>query len=115
MIGTYKDFFNFTNNISPFICELWEDYNNRKDPKQGDMFLIKQADKYVKGTFNKIIFDNTFENGVAFFYIFIVNDKEIKIRSINNVYDNDKLTLKERRDMYRFWVDCKPIDKELEK
>ena len=60
-------------------------------------------------------FDNTFENGVAFFYIFIVNDKEIKIRSINNVYDNDKLTLKERRDIYRFWVDCKPIDKELEK
>ena len=110
MIGTYKEFFNFVNNKSPFICSLWEDFNTRKDPQNGDMFLVKYGDKCVKAIFDKVIFDGSFENGVAFFYIFISNNKEIKIRSINDVYDNKLLTSEEKQDIYRFWIDCKPIN-----
>lgn len=110
MIGTYKKFFDFVNNISPVICSLWEDFNIRKDPQKGDMFLVKQGDKCIKAVFDRILFDDTFENGVAFFYIFISNDKEIKIHSINDVYNYKKLTQKEKKDIYKFWIDCKPIN-----
>lgn len=112
MTGTYKEFYNFVNSKTPWICSLWEDFNNRKDPVEGDVFYIKQGMECVRAIFDKVIFDDKFKNGVAFWYVFHneKTNKEIRIRSINDVYDYKKLNSLEKTDIYRFWTDCKPIE-----
>ena len=122
MIGTYKNFYNFIKIISPYSVKLWEDFNNRPDPQEGDLFqFIDPNIKYVEysvmhtlpikvGKFIKVEFDNEFKNGVAFYYIFNCDGEIVKIHSINDVYDQSKLTLEEQLDLYGFWVKCTPIN-----
>ena len=122
MIGTYKEFYKFANIISPFIVNLWNDYNNRPDPKEGDMFNILYA-KSIEDVqysvlhtapmktckFVKVEFDPEFKNGVAFYYIFDYNGETIKIHSINDIEDKTKLKENEYWDLFGFWTHCKPI------
>lgn len=127
MIGTYKDFYKFVSIMSPFINDLWTDFNKRPDPKEGDMFKIMYPYKLsdiemsvmhiipvIDCKFVRVDFDSEFENGVAFYYVFDNNGEELKIHSINDVYDIDKLRDEDRWDLFGFWTHCKPIkEKEL--
>ena len=123
MIGKYKDFFNFINIISPNLIKLWEDLNLRSDPKKGDMFDILYPFTYeetvynvshtktsIKAKFIKVEYDPKFTNGVAFYYIFenIYTGNEIRLHSINDVYDVTKLTTEEKNDLFGFWTHCTP-------
>ena len=117
MIGTYKEFYKFVNSLDSSICKLWEDFNNRNNPKIGEFFLIETINDeskeitYLKGIFKKIEFDGNFEKGVAFNYIFDVDGKEVNVYSINNVYDGFILDIYEHNNLYGFWKRCKLIDK----
>lgn len=118
MTGTYKDFYNFVKIRSPFLIQLWEDINNRPDPKEGDLYQfidpnIQNVEYSVlhtlpmkTGKFVKVEFDSEFKNGVAFYYIFDCNGEIIKIHSINDVYDVSQLTLEDELDLYGFWTKC---------
>ena len=118
MTGTYKDFYNFVKIRSPFLIQLWEDINNRPDPKEGDLYQfidpnIQNVEYSVLhtlpmkiGKFVKVEFDNEFKNGVAFYYIFDCNGEIIKIHSINDVYDVSQLTLEDQLDLFGFWTKC---------
>lgn len=123
MIGKYKEFFNFINIISPNLVKLWEDLNLRPDPKKGDMFNILYPFTYeetvynvshirtsIKAKFIKVEYDPEFKNGVAFYYIFenVYAGNEIKLHSINDVYDITKLTVEEKFDLFGFWTHCTP-------
>ena len=122
MIGTYKDFYKFVSIFAPYACEIWNDYHNRPDPKEGDMFNILYSDvnkveysvlhtvpmKTCK--FVKVEFDPEFKNGVAFYYIFDCNGETIKIHSINDVYDIEKLREEDHWDLFGFWTKCTPIN-----
>lgn len=122
MTGTYKDFYNFVKIRSPFLIQLWEDINNRPDPKEGNLYQfidpnIQNVEYSVLhtlpmkiGKFVKVEFDSEFKNGVAFYYIFNCNGKEIKIRSINDVYDVTKLTFEDHLDLFGFWTRCELIN-----
>ena len=122
MIGKYKDFYEFVGVFSPYAIQIWEDIHNRPDPKVGDLFRIIYSDanrveysvlhtvpvKTCK--FVKVEFDPEFKNGVAFYYIFDCNGEIIKIHSINDVEDKDKLTQLEYFDLFSFWTRCTPIN-----
>ena len=119
MTGTYKEFYNFVKLNSPTVCALWEDFNKRPDPQVGDEYIyfepIPQIGVSYTSTivFDKVLFDDKFENGVAFYYIFHRKDngEEVRIHTINNVYDFDKLTADDRQDLFGFWRNCVPIYK----
>ena len=123
MVGKYKDFFNFINIIGPNLVKLWEDLNLRPDPKKGDMFDILYPFTYeetvynvshtgtpIKAKFIKVEYDPEFKNGVAFYYIFenVYTGNEIRLHSINDVYDVTKLTIEEKNDLFGFWTHCTP-------
>lgn len=123
MKTTYKEFYKFANIISPFIVNLWNDYNNRPDPKEGDMFRIMWPYKLsdiemsvmhtipmIDCKFIRVDFDPEFKNGVAFYYIFDNKGEEIKIHSINDVYDIEKLREEDHWDLFGFWTKCTPIN-----
>ena len=110
--------------MSPFINDLWTDFNNRPDPKEGDMFRITYPYKLsdiemsvmhtipmIECKFIRVDFDSEFENGVAFYYVFDYKGKEIKIHSINDVDDINKLTYEDQWDLFGFWTHCKPLNK----
>lgn len=121
MIGTYKEFYEYVELMSPFIKDLWEDIHNRPDPQEGDLFNVvcpglSNPEYSVAHTtpmkickFVKVEFDPEFKNGVAFYYIFNNNGNEIKIHSINNIEDKSKLKPGEYWDLFAFWTRCKPI------
>jgi len=117
MTGTYKDFYKFVQLNSPDICNLWEDFNNRGDPTEGDeyMYFQKLLNKEISYiiVYDGILYDADFDNGVAFYYLFHRKDngKEIKIHTINAVDDYKKLTDNDKTDLFRFWRDCIPIIK----
>ena len=124
MIGTYKEFYKFVSVMAPFIKDLWADFNNRPDPKEGDMFRImwpyklSDIEKSVMHTipmieckFIRVDFDHEFKNGVAFYYVFDNKREELKIHSINDVYDIDKLRDEDHWDLFGFWTHCEPLDK----
>jgi hypothetical protein len=117
MTGTYKDFYKFVQLNSPDICNLWEDFNNRGDPTEGDeyMYFQKLLNKEISYiiVYDGILYDADFDNGVAFYYLFHRKDngKEIKIHTINAVDDYEKLTDNDKTDLFRFWRDCIPIIK----
>ena len=122
MIGKYKDFYEFVSIFSPYAIQIWEDIHNRPDPKEGDLFHIMYSDalnveysvlhtvpiKTCK--FVKVEFDPEFKNGVAFYYIFDCNGEIIKIHSINDVEDKDKLTQLEYFDLFGFWTKCTVVN-----
>ena len=122
MTGTYKDFYKFVSIKNPYLIDLWIDINNRPNPHEGDLFRIPDPNinnvehsimhfkPTLVGKFVKVDFDSKFENGVAFYYIFNCNGKEIKIRSINDVYDVTKLTFEDHLDLFGFWTRCEPIN-----
>lgn len=122
MTGTYKDFYNFVKIRSPFLIQLWEDINNRPDPKEGDLYQfidpnIQNVEYSVLhtlpmkiGKFVKVEFDSKFKNGVAFYYIFNCNGEIIKIHSINDVYDVSQLTLEDQLDLFGFWTKCTVVN-----
>jgi len=120
-----KEFYEFVGLFSPYILNIWEDIQNRPDPKAGDLFNISYPNSFndiqysvlhtipVKTCkFVKVEYDSEFKNGVAFYYIFDCNGEIIKIHSINDVEDKSKLTAEEYWDLYGFWTKCIPIDKE---
>lgn len=118
MTGTYKEFYNFVKLNNPAVCALWEDFNKRPDPQVGDEYMyfepIPQMKVYTWTiVFDNVLFDDKFENGVAFYYIFHRKDngEEVRIHTINDVYDFDKLTMDDRQDLFGFWRNCIPIDK----
>ncbi len=105
MIGNFKDFYKFVKCFNPRLCNIWEDFYNRADPKRGDEYIYNNE----KIIFDNVVFDSYFKNGVAFYYNFynLTGDK-ISIHSINNVYDPDKLTKEDIEDLYGFWTKCYP-------
>lgn len=122
MIGTYKEFYKFVSVMAPFIKDLWADFNNRPDPKEGDMFRIMWPYKLsdiemsvmhtipmIECKFVRVDFDSEFKNGVAFYYIFDCKGETIKIHSINDVEDKTKLKENEYWDLFGFWTHCEPI------
>lgn len=117
-----KEFYEYVGLIAPYVIDLWEDIQNRPDPKEGDIFnilcgnSIEEVQYSVLHTapmktckFIKVEFDPEFKNGVAFYYIFDNNGEIIKVHSINDVEDKSKLTPNEYFDLYGFWTKCKPI------
>jgi hypothetical protein len=120
----YKDFYRFVSIRSPFLINLWNDINNRPDPKVGDLFTFPDPNinnvefsvmhtwPMKTGKFVKVEFDDKFKNGVAFYYIFDCNGEIVKIHSINDVEDSSKLTLEDQLDLYGFWTKCTPINKD---
>ena len=117
MTGTYKEFYKFVQWMNPHICDLWEDFNNRPNPQIGDKFLLRKdpqlnESSYQEITFKKVFFDINFRNGVAFWYIFEdENGNEVRVYSINDVYEYDKLTIDDISHILGFWQYCTPIDK----
>jgi len=117
MTGTYKEFYKFVQCMNPHICNLWEDFKHRPNPQNGDKFLLRKQSQlnessYQEITFKKVVFDGNFKNGVAFWYIFEDNDgNEVKVYSINDVYEYSKLTFEEFSNVFGFWKRCIPIDK----
>lgn len=117
MIGTYKEFYRFVKENNPYICAIWEDFNNRPDPQVGDEFLLYYSITEIGVLnpiyviFDKVLLDSKFKNGVAFYYIF--HDKktneEIKVRSINSVDNIENLTFDDKIDLYGFWKRCHPV------
>lgn len=113
MIGTYKQFWNFIRVFNPSFCDLWEDINNRPNPNKGDKFryIIGEDDPII--IFDKVEYDPTFDNGVAFIYKFHRedNNEKIDVYSINDVEDIDKFHKSDRSilNLYRFWKVCKPL------
>ncbi len=113
----FGEFYKFVQCFNPMICDIWEDFHNRPDPQYGDKFMIKNElasmgeKSYLEATFDKVIFDDKYKNGVAFYYIFNTEDNDkIKIHSINNIYDMSNLTINEHNDFMRFWKQCSPIN-----
>lgn len=105
MIGTFKDFYKFVKCFNPKLCNVWEDFHNRPDPKEGDVYMYGDE----KIIFDNIIFDSKFKNGVAFFYNFHKeNGDTVVVYSINDVYEPDKLLREELNDLYSFWTKCFP-------
>lgn len=122
-IKDYKEFYKFISIISPTSIKLWESINTRPDPKKGDMFDIVYPFTYeetiynishtrtsIKAKFIKVEYDFEFKNGVAFYYIFenVYAGNEIRLHSINDVYDVTKLTVEETFDLFGFWTHCTP-------
>lgn len=111
MTKSYKNFYNFVKSLSPNIVEIWENFDNYPDVKPGSKWIYnKDGTIWI---FNKIIFDITFENGVKFNYIFNnIDDNNITlvIPSINYVKDTDKITEKDRLDLYGFFYKMKPYE-----
>jgi len=117
----YKEFYHFISIRSPFLIDLWNDINNRPDPKEGDLFSfpdphinnvelsIMHTYPMKTGKYVKVEFDSEFKNGVAFYYIFDCNGEIYKIHSINDVEDPSKLTLEDQFDLFGFWTKCTPI------
>ena len=60
----------------------------------------KRSRMYDHDTFDKNIYDEDEDN-----------DEEVRIHTINNVYDFDKLTADDRQDLFGFWRNCVPIYK----
>jgi hypothetical protein len=117
MIGTFKEFCKFVNCFNPAIYKIWEDFHERPDPQEGDVYNyvdnLSQINEltFIKIIFDKVDFDPKFENGVAFNYIFHKEDGEqIIVHSINDVYDPSKLTFEDSKDLYAFWTKCFPVD-----
>ena len=117
MIGKYKDFYHYIKCINSSLIDLWEEFNNRKDPEVDDKFNIMLYDKanvgevqYIEAKFVKVMLDSDFKNGVAFYYIFNYQNNEIKVHSINDVYDPSKLSFDEKNDLFAFWRICIPIE-----
>lgn len=120
----YKEFYRFVSIRSPFLINLWNDINNRPDPKVGDLYQfidpnIQKVEYSVLhtlpmkiGKFIKVEFDSEFKNGVAFYYIFDCNGEIAKIHSINDVEDVSKLTLEDQLDLYGFWTKCTIVNNE---
>ena len=118
MIGKYKDFYKFVKCFNSSICSIWEEFNNRKDPQPGDKFMINfyntemlDQSKYGEVIFDKVDFDPTFKNGVAFIYRFHDENtgEEYIIRSINDVDDPKLLRYEELKDLYGFWKYSSPV------
>jgi hypothetical protein len=117
----YKDFYHFISIRSPYLIDLWNDINDRPDPKEGDMFRfpdpninnielsIMHTYPMKIGKYVKVEFDPEFKNGVAFYYVFDCNGEIYKIHSINDVEDPSKLTLEDQLDLFGFWTKCTPI------
>ena len=106
-----KEFKHFIESLHSESVDLWNDYNNRKDPKKGDEFTILENYIVETAIFDKVEYDDSFKNGTAFYYIFIDcsnNEKIYKIRSINYVEDISKLDNKDKQYLYAFWKKCKP-------
>lgn len=118
MKDNFKDFYKFIQINNPLLCSLWEDFNNRPDPNKGDEYIYFESINQLGVSytsniiFDKILFDDKFNNGVAFYYIFHRkdNDEEIKIHTINDVYDYTKLTVQDQLDVYGFWKKCVPVN-----
>ncbi len=120
-IKDYKEFYHFISIRSPFLINLWNDINNRPDPKKGDLYRfpdpnINNVELSIMhtypmkiGKYVKVEFDSEFKNGVAFYYIFDCNGEIYKIHSINDVEDTSKLTLEDQFDLFGFWTKCTPI------
>lgn len=120
-IKDYKEFYRFISIRSPFLINLWNDINNRPDPKKGDLFKfpdpninnvelsIMHTYPMKTGKYVKVEFDSEFKNGVAFYYIFDCNGEIYKIHSINDVEDPSKLTWEDQFDLFGFWTKCTPI------
>lgn len=114
-----KDFYNFVKSYNTEICDLYEDFCNRKDPEPGDIFLTPSIFNSLMGksTFDKMVYegvdyDSLFDNGIAFIYSFhLLTDENTKIhiRSINKVDDPSKLSDEDRKDLYGFWRKCHPL------
>ncbi len=106
-----NDLEKFLNCVNPGLLYVFKNYYVRPDPKPGDKF------KYIKNSelnqplidieYVGIKYDANFKNGVAFWYIFKDNNNnEIKVWSINDVYDPKQLTFDERESVYAFWRYC---------
>lgn len=114
----FKEFYKFVQCFNPFICSVWEDFHNRPDPQHGDKFIIRnelnslEEEPYLEATFDKILLDSEYKNGVAFYYLFNTkNNDKLKIHSINDIYQTENLTIKEQEDFLKFWKQCIPINK----
>ena len=107
----YKEFYEFVELNCPELCKLWEECNDRPVPIIGQEYICNLYGDKIKASFYKILFDENFKNGAAFFYIFNRNDtgQKISIRSVSFVYNKDKLTEEDKKDLFRFWKDCEPI------
>lgn len=117
----YKEFYHFISIRSPYLIDLWNDINNRLDPKEGDLFRFPDPNienielsiihtyPMKTGKYVNVEFDSEFKNGVAFYYIFDCNGEIYKIHSINDVEDPSKLTLEDQLDLFGFWTKCTPI------
>ena len=104
MKKSYKEFYKFVQCVSPYVTSLWEKINNSKDPKPGDIYRVSMVQPHegmysvmhvipvFDMKFVRVDFDPEFKNGVAFYYIFDNNGNEVKIHSINDVYDYKKLS-----------------------
>ena len=115
MSKNFKDFYNFIKCINPSLCHIWEDFNTREDPKPGDKYLIFSSvgNSSTKNNysnickFDKILLDSSFDNGVAFNYIFKdENNNDVNVYSINSVNDENKLTKEQRKYIFGFWRNC---------
>ena len=118
MIGTFKEFYKFVRCFNPELKVIWEDFHNRPNPKSGDKYIINFFDsdnldlsKFGEVIFDKVDFDPTFKNGVAFIYRFHDENtgKEYIIRSINDVDDPKLLRYEELKDLYGFWKYSSPV------
>ena len=98
----------FLSIIAPELYDLWEDICLRPNPTLGDKFLYEG--NVIE--FTGVDYDAAFENGVAFYYLFINREtnERIIIHSINDVKDPSLLTVQQRNDLYGFWKYCEPIN-----
>lgn len=111
------DFYSFVKTFNSSICDLYEEINTRKDPKPGDKYALSIKSELHKGlifsfvTYEGVELDDSFDNGIAFFYIF-KNDKDeiVKVRSINKVDDILKLSKRDKKDLFSFWIKCHPLN-----
>jgi hypothetical protein len=117
MKQTFNNLKKYIQCINPHELKIYDDFYNRPNPKTGDEFqyiIHQMTNTYIvcdKMKFIKVEYDPEFTNGVAFWYIFEHDNEEIKVWSINDVYDPEKLKDKERLAVYAFWKYCKPINK----
>lgn len=105
--NNYKDLYKFIKVCNHDLIDLYNDFYNRPDPKEGDKFTFYNS----LIIFKKVLLDITFDKGVAFDYIFEdLEGNEIKIKSINYVEDDKTLNEYEKNDFLGFWKYCKPIN-----
>ena len=115
----YKDFIEFVNILEPSLINLFNEFLSRDDPQPGDKYVFINRHMSIENPiysfniiFDKVIFDDTFNNGVAFYYIFHREDngEELNVHSINDVNDPSILNQDEYEDLFRFWKDCIPVE-----